>query len=154
MGITPMQLNDMLRNNPDIVMVDDGAPRIAVKLPVPTEDEEQAALFEWAALNEAQHPELAMLYHVPNGGYRPPQVGKALKFQGVKAGVPDICLPVARGKFHALYLELKRVDHSNHATDEQIDWINRLRYYGSSAVVAYGLSEAIQAIIAYLSQEN
>lgn len=31
----------------------------------------------------------------------------ALKRQGVKAGVPDICLPVARNGYHGLHIELK-----------------------------------------------
>jgi len=39
-------------------------------LPVPTEAEEQIALFEWATLQSGRFPELALLYHVPNGGSR------------------------------------------------------------------------------------
>ena len=34
-------------------------------LPVPTEADEQIALFEWAALQSGRFPELALLYHVP-----------------------------------------------------------------------------------------
>ena len=36
--------------------------------PIPTEAEEQIALFEWARLQTGRFPELALLYHVPNGG--------------------------------------------------------------------------------------
>lgn len=28
-----------------------------------------------------------------------------IKRQGVRAGVPDLCLPVSRGKYHALYIQ-------------------------------------------------
>ena len=40
----------------------------APSLPIPTEAEEQIALFEWARLQTGRFPELALLYHVPNGG--------------------------------------------------------------------------------------
>lgn len=38
--------------------------------PYPTEDQEQATLFQWAALQERRWPELRMLYAIPNGGKR------------------------------------------------------------------------------------
>ena len=95
----------------------------------PTEHDEQVALFQWAELNEGAMPELALLFAVPNGGYRPMTTAAQLKAEGVKAGVPDVCLPVARGRFHGLWLELKRADHSNHATQLQEEWIERLRHY-------------------------
>ena len=76
-------------------------------LPVPTEAEEQIALFEWAALQSGRFPELALLYHVPNGGSRNKIEAARLRAQGVKSGVPDLCLPVARGGNHGL---LRRVD--------------------------------------------
>lgn len=66
-------------------------------LPVPTEAEEQIALFEWATLQSGRFPELALLYHVPNGGSRNKIEAARLRAQGVKSGVPDLCLPVARG---------------------------------------------------------
>ena len=42
----------------------------APSFPIPTEAEEQIALFEWARLQTGRFPELALLYHVPNGGSR------------------------------------------------------------------------------------
>ena len=84
----------------------------------PTEHEEQVALFQWAAANEAQYPSLAMLAAIPNGGYRPMTTAAMLKAEGVKAGYPDILLDVARGPYHGLRIELKRADRSNHATKE------------------------------------
>ena len=40
----------------------------APSLPVPTESVEQQCLFRWAAFQSGRFPELALLYHVPNGG--------------------------------------------------------------------------------------
>ena len=77
-------------------------------LPVPTEADEQIALFEWAALQSGRFPELTLLHHVPNGGSRNKIEAARLRAQGVKSGVPDLCLPVARGGNHGLYIELKR----------------------------------------------
>ena len=77
-------------------------------LPAPTEDEEQAALIEWAYIEGLRRPELMLLYAVPNGGYRPPRTAAILKRTGVRPGVPDLCLPVARPPYHGLYIELKR----------------------------------------------
>lgn len=76
-------------------------------LAIPTEEEEQAILFRWAELSRATMPELEMLYHIPNGGLRSKTEAARFKAAGVKAGVPDICLPVARGEYHGLYIELK-----------------------------------------------
>ena len=75
---------------------------------VPLEDAEQRVIFQWAAMETAACPELWLLYAIPNGGKRAIKTAIALKAQGVKSGVPDMCLPVARGGYHGLYIELKR----------------------------------------------
>ena len=72
-----------------------------------SEHDEQAALFEWATWHTSQCPELGLLFAIPNGGHRHPVVAARLKAEGVRAGVPDICLPVARKGYHGLFVELK-----------------------------------------------
>ena len=72
-----------------------------------TEHDEQAALFQWAELMAAQIPELRLMFAIPNGGHRHIGVARKLKAEGVKPGVPDIFLPVARNKFHGLFIEMK-----------------------------------------------
>ena len=126
---------------------------------VPSEHDEQAALFAWAELREAAHPELRNLFAVPNGGARHPAVAAQLKAEGVRRGVPDLFLAVMRrgsdGRtWGGLFVEMKRADHSNHATPEQQEWIARLRANGYMAVVAYGATEAQQCIMAYLAQDD
>ena len=81
---------------------------------------EQGALIEWAYFMEAQFPELELLYHIPNGGSRHRIEAIHLKQQGVKAGVPDLHLPVARGGYHSLYIEMKV--KGNRPTPKQIHW--------------------------------
>jgi hypothetical protein len=72
-----------------------------------TEHDEQVALSRWVTLLQPRHPELALLHAIPNGGHRHKAVAVRLKAEGVKRGVPDLCLPVPRGGHHGLYLEMK-----------------------------------------------
>lgn len=124
------------------------------RLPVPqvSEDAEQAALFEWAALKQSQFPELALLFHVPNGGKRDAITACKLKRQGVKAGVPDLVLPVARGGYHGLFIELKRKD-GGAASKEQEKWIIALEAQGYSAGVCHGWESAAHVLQRYLNNQ-
>ena len=114
----------------------------------PYESEEQEALFSWALLMETKYPCLKLLYHVPNGGMRSAAVAGKLKAEGVKAGVPDICLPVARGKYHGLYIELKA--GKNKATKDQKEWLSALSEEGYMAILCRGWENASKSILAYL----
>jgi hypothetical protein len=113
---------------------------------------EQEALFSWAWHMQHSIPELTMLYHIPNGGRRDRAEAANLKRQGVKAGVPDICLPVARGGFHGLYIELKA--GNNKPTEKQETWIFALREQGYQAVVCNGWDAARETILKYLRGEK
>lgn len=113
---------------------------------------DQETLFQWAALNDNTYPELSLLYHIPNGGSRNKIEAANLKRQGVKAGVPDICLPVARGKYHGLYIELKH--GKNKLSDNQKIWLKRLQNQGYLAICCYGWEEAARAIEKYLKGWN
>lgn len=118
----------------------------------PTESVEQQHLFQWAALQAAAHPELDMLYHIPNGGARSKATAGRLKAEGVRAGVPDLCLPVPRGRFHGLYIELKR-QHGGQTSPAQRDWLDRLGAQGYAAAVCHGWEDAARTIMAYLRLE-
>jgi hypothetical protein len=123
---------------------------MAEKEYIPLEAEEQHVLMSWAEL-EAQrhHPELHWLYHVPNGGMRSKATAGKLRAEGVKAGVPDVCLPVARGGYHGLYVELKR-RKGGKLSDKQREWITFLEAQGYHACVCAGWEEARDCLLAYL----
>lgn len=120
-----------------------------VKPRVPTEEQEQITLFNWAAMMEYRYPELRYMYHVPNGGYRNKAEAGRFKAQGVKSGVPDIVLPAARGQYHGLYIELKRTEGGKLSADQR-DWLEFLTAQGYFAVVCKGWEEASHAIRSYL----
>ena len=56
-----------------------------------SEADEQRVVVEWCDWMRIP------VFHIPNGGSRHKAEAARLKVQGVKAGVPDLCIPVARG---------------------------------------------------------
>lgn len=116
----------------------------------PTEEEEQIALMGLVAMQQGRCPELKLLFHIPNGGKRGKCEAARFKAMGVKSGVPDLFLPVARGGYHGLWVELKRTKDSR-VSANQNEWIKALRQQGYSAEVAYGAGEAMELIEGYLS---
>ena len=112
------------------------------------ESTEQALVFKWAEYMTEQFPELEHLYHIPNGGSRNKLEAYHLKQQGVKSGVPDLHLPVPRGKYHSLYIEMKV--NKNKPTDNQLKWHDALRKYGNRVEVCYSFEEAQKVLLDYL----
>ena len=90
------------------------------------------------------------MYKIPNDGRRTRVNGAHMVAEGLKKGVPDICLPVARGGHHGLYIELKR-ERGGKVSPEQIAWIEALKNEGYVAAVCRGCDEAISLITGYLA---
>ena len=120
---------------------------------IPTEHQEQCALFEWAAWRESRWPELRLLHAIPNGGKRDIRTAAMLKAEGVKPGVPDIFLPVPRGGKHGLYIELKRRKGGT-VSEAQQAWIRALCGQGYACTVCHGWDAARDEIMGYLRQED
>ncbi len=93
-----------------------------------------------------------LLFHPPNEGKRHPGTGHHLKRQGMSPGVPDICLPYPRGKYHGFYLELKVKDaKKTRVTCDQLLWLHNLREVGNYAEVGYGWEDAWKQLEWYLN---
>lgn len=114
-----------------------------------SEATEQERLISWASWQQNRYPELKLLFHIPNGGSRNTLEAANLKRQGVKAGVPDLFLPVAKGTYHGLFIEMKW--GKNTVTDKQDEWLHDLTVQGYKATVCYGADEAIEIITDYLT---
>lgn len=108
-----------------------------------SEANEQQAVVEWCDLQGVP------IFHIPNGGFRHPAEAAHLKAQGVKAGVPDLCIPVARGGYHSLYIEMKAAKGGK-ISQYQADWIRLLRKQGMCAYVCAGAKNAIALIEQYM----
>ena len=113
------------------------------------ESAEQQAVFQWIELNKGKYPELELAHHIPNGGKRNVREAVRLKKEGVKPGVPDICIPVARNGYHGLYIELK-ADKGKPSTI-QLEWMDRLRKQGYCVALCYGWQEAVRYIEGYIN---
>lgn len=129
-----------------------GAPRV-------TEHDLQVSLI--ARCNEQAHrtPEMRLLFAIPNGaklpytvdanGERYSKQGAYLRAEGLKAGVPDLFLPVARGRWHGLFIEMKRP--GNKPSDVQTEWLHALAAEGYACVVCFSDDDAYVTIVAYLA---
>lgn len=119
--------------------------------PIDREGQEQAALMQELQL---RFPEAySLIYHVPNGGHRVKAVAAKLKGQGVKAGVPDLVLPMARGGWFGLYIEFKaQPPFDAPVSPSQDAYLQMLHRQGYLAVVCRGRIDAIQTIHHYLLQ--
>ncbi len=119
------------------------------KIMIQHEANEQRKLFQWINFIKNKYPETALLFHIPNGGSRNKLEAANLKKQGVRAGVPDLFLPVARGKFHGLFIEMKY--GMNKTTNKQSEWLKNLNAQGYAVCVCYGCEEASKKILCYLN---
>lgn len=127
-------------------------PRFALKPTVATERAEQTALFAWKRALQRKHPELRWL-HSSQNGLAASSKGEAqrAKAAGMCAGVPDICLPVPRGKYGGLYIELKRKSGKrSDLSPAQLEWLQGLCDNGFRAEVAFGWEQAKNIILDYL----
>lgn len=127
-------------------------PRFALKPPVATERAEQTALFAWKRALQKKHPELRWL-HSSQNGLAASSKGEAqrAKAAGMCAGVPDISLPVPRGGYCGLFVELKRKSGKrSDLSTSQLEWLKGLTGNGYRAEVAFGWEQAKDIILDYL----
>lgn len=131
------------------------------KKPASNEHEAQADLFEWAFYKKHEYPELEALYAIPNAGKRNRKYdpvrkkwysieGARLKQEGMKKGMPDVCLPVRRGPYGALYIEMK--DAGKKPDKDQVACHELLTRLENRVVVCYSWHEAADEITAYLNR--
>lgn len=113
------------------------------------EHPEQSEVFRWAAEHAPQHPELELLYAVPNYAGNVSRVVRArAKREGKKKGMLDVVCPVPRKGFGGLYLEMKSEEGT--PSTEQRWWIRRLREVGNRVEVANSASIAKLVLVDYL----
>lgn len=122
----------------------------------PTEHQIQAAIVEWANVNNYEGVIIGgYLLAIPNGGYRHIAEAKKLKKEGVKAGVSDLFLAIPKfngvenPKFpYGLWIEVKAL--KGKISENQKLWNAKMNCIGYATKIVRTVDEGIQAIKDYL----
>jgi len=118
----------------------------------PKESDEQTILFKylWGVKR------LSLCYSTQNGvkigGDRKFGIIAQMKKTGLKKGIPDICIPYARGGFHGLYIEMKR-QKGGVISDDQHQIAECLRAEGYKSVFCKGFEDAKKVVDDYFLKQ-
>lgn len=111
----------------------------------------QTSIFDWARYQRVKEGGFLYDYMTasPNGGTRNLIEAVNLKRSGVSAGFPDVSILIARGKWHGMFLEIKRHSKSP-VSKKQYVWLSRLLDAGYYAEVGCGFDECQNLIESYV----
>ena len=122
-----------------------------------SETHEQIAVvsqFRWQYPND-------LIYAVPNGTFlhgtklqRERQMIK-LKKEGLEPGIPDLCIPTARGGYFGLYIEMKDRNKTETSLSKlQALKLKYLKAQGYKSIWCAGASTAIKVINDYMKMKR
>ena len=120
---------------------------------IPTELQEQIAVFQWAELMSGRYPMLKYMNSSLNGVRLTIGQANLAKKSGMVKGFPDIFLPYNNGTYNGLFIELKRI-RGGVVSAEQKDFIAFLNSQKYLAVVCKGSQDAINQIKDYLNLDK
>ena len=115
----------------------------------PTEHDLQVRCLRWLRNNHKR----VLCYAIPNGAYTTKTTARKLVAEGVCHGVPDLHIPMARGEYHSLYIEMKN-GKAGRLSDAQKEMHTRLQDYGNKVVVCRNTKEFIKTINEYLNENE
>lgn len=95
-----------------------------------------------------QYPK-CLIFSIPNGGKRGKLTAYVMKLEGALAGVPDLCVAVAKGGYHGLYLELKD-GNKGKASDAQKLVIKELERQGYKVCVVRSIDQFMEVVNEYM----
>jgi hypothetical protein len=125
-----------------------------MKPATPTEHQEQTRLFDLAKLQALRFHALHSQFAIPNRAQGTFAAATMMRKEGMKKGVPDIVFPLARGGYHSLYIELKRVNATpSDTTLDQLWWHGRLRAQ-CNCVCVKGFEAAKETVLRHLSGDS
>jgi hypothetical protein len=128
--------------------------------PAPFEKYEQEAFFAWLRHTRSLTFEGERIfdyaYSIPNGAYLAGDAdaaGHSQVKQGLKSGVPDLCIAIPVGAWHGLYIEMKRIGAPKPAKNQTL-WRERLTKQGYCALTCVGLPEAQRCTLEYFGMKS
>jgi len=112
----------------------------------------QIEVFDWIRGNTASYPALKLIHHYPSSFFGVNYgVVVWLKKLGWIKGVPDIFIPIARGGFSGLYIEMKTA--KGKLSPEQKEFFEMINFYSDipyKTETCRRSDEAIRSIKNYL----
>ena len=125
-------------------------PAKARRKPRNNEHVQQVKVIAWTRWKSLERgfEDLDLLFAIPNGGQRHKAVAAKLKAEGVKRGIPDMLLPVARGGFHGLFVEMKAL--KGRVRPDQKEWHKLLEAQGYCVRVCKGFDAAVWVLECYM----
>jgi hypothetical protein len=88
------------------------------------------------------------IYSHKNEGKVKIQQAMRAKRMGLKAGIPDLMLPIPKGDYNGLYIELKT--QIGRVSKVQNKWLTYLQNQGYQAIVCRSVKDAVQAVANYM----
>ena len=119
-----------------------------------SEATEHEALFDFLSRMEGRYPDVKWAFHTPNGEKRDKATAAKLKRMGVRAGVPDVLMPIMNAApiggefFVGLAIELKV--GRNTVSDEQAAWLECLQLNGWATYICYDWVDAARILIRWV----
>lgn len=111
------------------------------------EADAQKTVIEWCRWNKYPYDRI---FAIENERKTTPQQGARRKAMGVREGVSDLFLPVACGKYHGLFIEMK--SKKGKISAPQQAFIDDVISDGYAAKVCYSSDEAINVLINYCGE--
>lgn len=108
------------------------------------EADHQMAVIEWCKWSKYPYDRI---YAIENERKATPQQSARRKAMGVRSGVSDLCLPVARNGYHGAYIEMKSA--KGIVSDNQQQFIDEVQQEGYFACACYNADEAIEVLKNY-----
>jgi hypothetical protein len=122
-------------------------------MPKLTESQIQIQFFDYVRHMAKTNLDYQMIVanpHQGGGGIQNILRGKKMQKEGASKGFPDISVLVPRGKYHGLFIELKRP--GGHLAPEQANWLNMLKRqgYDTSLVKTDNFLDIVNRVNTYL----
>jgi len=112
------------------------------------EGTEHALQVECVRAFRLKYKHVGIIYAVPNGGLRDKTTAGKMVAEGALTGIPDLCIPVPRNGFGALYIEMKN-GKKGRTSDNQNEVIETLRKLGNRVEVCRTMDQFMEIVKDY-----